>query len=263
MKRDNKHSKKELQQVIGDWDIYYNDNKDASTHVNKAYKKLAPIKTMPTLARVKIKMKNPRVDGLSTEHESEFFNKFVLPIANTCNANNNAIHVAHYTGGGKWIVYFYCDDIDLFKETVRDVLAGFADFQYDIDFQEDKEWKVYSELYPTERQFRSTSNLRLILQLVQLGVDLSQPREVEHTLFFRTKADRNRFVKTIKKQGFTVCDKFHENSLKSYPYGLEISRVDKVDWKSADEHEFQLMEIAKQHHGFHDGWAIFTTGNEI
>jgi hypothetical protein len=41
-------------------------------------------------------------------------------------------------------------------------MAGYPDYQYDVDFQEDEEWQVYFELYPSKRQIHSMGNRHLM-----------------------------------------------------------------------------------------------------
>lgn len=259
MKRKNKTSKKKPRQVRDHWDFYFSDNKVGSTAINLALKGIAPIKNKPNLARITLKMNNPQANGFSSQEESGILPQIENAIANQGKANNNSIHVARHTGGGNRTIYFYCDDTDSFNDLVCHVMAGFADYQYDIDFQEDKEWKVYSGLYPSKWQFQFMMNRNVIHELIKNGDNLSQARPVEHTLLFKNKTDRKSFLKEAKKQGFTVCDQFYEKSLEAY--GLEISRVDKVDWKSVDEYVFKLMNLAEQHHGLYGGWATWTDEN--
>ena len=255
---------KKAQQVKAQWNFYFNKTKDASTAVNLALIEIGPIKEKPNLARLTIIMNNPEADGFSSDKESGIYVIIEAALVKQGKANNNWIHVARHTGSGKWINYFYCHDTDSFRDSVCNVMAGFPDYQYEFEFQKDKNWSVYlNSLFPTEWQFRSMSNRDLVYMLHQHGIDLSQDREVEHTILFKNKTGRKTFLKEAKKLGFISKNNFFESSIKNNPYGLEISRVDKVDLVSVDTYVYQLFELAKQHHGFYDGWAAVVHKNEF
>lgn len=232
MKNNDTSTKKEEPiQVKEQWGFYFSKNRDATTALNLALKEIAPIKDKPNLALVTLRAKDPQTDNPSYLKETETLSEIEFAIAKEVKADSNSIHIGRYTGVRNKTIYFYCNDTDLFNETVSNVLEGFADYEFEIDFHVDKEWKGYFGIYPSEWQFQSMGNMHIITQLIKMGDQLSEPREVEHIIFFKSKTDRKRFLKKFEKQGFNVVDKFFEDSKKEHPYGLVVSRVDQVDWK--------------------------------
>lgn len=263
MENYNKQKKEESKKVKEHWDYYFCNNKkgvNEITALNLALNEIAPIKNKPNHAGVTIRANDLHTDSHSIQKEWKTVSKIAYALANKVKADNNSIVIARQAVTENNTIHLYCSDTDILKDSVSSVMSEFADYQFEIDFIEDKDWKVYSELYPSERQFQSMGNRQVILQLLEKGDDLSEPREVEHTIFFKTKADRKRFLNKIQKKGFSVNDKFTEDSIKGHPFGLLISRVDKVDFKSVDEYVLELWKLAKQCKGFYDGWATWTNG---
>lgn len=259
MKNNNKTSKKGSLRVNERWFSYFSKNKDEITMINLALKEIAPIKDKLNNVQVAIRANEPHTDSLSFKKQSDTLITVGDALANELKADNNSIYIAMQVGEGCKI-YFYCSDTDLLYDSVSNVMAGFADFEFEVDFSEDKEWEVYYGLYPCPWQFQSMGNLRVIKQLKKKGDQLIEPREVKHTISFESKADRKGFLKDAKKQGFSVSDIF-EDSSKWKPYGLEVSRVDKVDWINVDEYVLYLWELANQCNGFYDGWETWTKGS--
>ena len=113
-------------------------------------------------------------------------------------------------------------------------------------------WDVDS-LHQNEEMTDSLKNQMKIDKLVQEGDDLSQPRQVDHWIYFKTAKDRDEFISSIKNDNFHIenSDLISANDL---PFQLHLSREDHVDLVSINKVTLQLRNDAKIFGGEYDGW---------
>lgn len=240
-----------------EWEFYFSnvDGKLGSLCVDLGLKKIAPIANKPNVAWVSIRMNNPREDGVSSQEESEVLFQVEDMLVEKITSKHNSIYVGRLTSNGYRDLYFYFGDTTLFDNTISDAMTSFPEYQYDFGVKEDKEWDGYFNfLYPAPLNYQSIQNRRVIERLEKEGDNLTKEREVFHWIYFKSKADREKFLDKIKNNNFIVVDKGSDKSLGEYCYRLAIKRVDKVDWNSVDDYVIYLWNLANETNGEYDGW---------
>ena len=134
-------------------------------------------------------------------------------------------------------------------------MVAFPSYEYDIGISEDAQWSHYFDFqYPLPQQFQSIQNRRVLYQLEKNGDKLIKERQVDHWIYFKTPIDKDAFFKKIENDGFKIFDDDHDPKLGITPYRLHISRIDKVDHNSIDDHTLYLWGLAQECNGEYDGW---------
>lgn len=154
--------------------------------------------------------------------------------------------------------YLYvADTVGLRGKVDAEAKNGASGAQWALELKADPEWGYYREfLYPNEFYRESMANQKVILTLLEAGDELTQPRKVEHWLYFPDKKGMNACMKDLEKEGFVVekSQKLKEGEM---PYELIISRTDLVDLGSMNVITLSLRKKAEKWLGTYDGWETF------
>jgi len=240
-----------------EWDFYFSNVNDklGSIFIDLGLRKVAPLTDQPNLVWVSLKMNNPQEDGLSSSKESGILGNIEDALIDKIKAKHKAIYVGRLTSAGDRDLYFYFGDTSLYDNTISEVMVAYPTYQFNFGAKEDKEWSSYLDfLYPLPQQFQSIQNRRVIDNLEKHGDQLTQAREVDHWIYFKSETDRETFLKKISNDGFSVVDQYCDEELGDMPYFLQIKRVDKVDQNSVDDYVIYLWKLAAECDGDYDGW---------
>lgn len=252
-KKDTVEPRKEYQP---DWDFYFSnvDDKLSTIAVDLALNEIAPIESQPNLVWVSITMNKPRPDGLSSTEERTILKSIEDAIADSLNNKFGATQCGRLTSNNFRDLYFFLGDSTLYEKDISEVMVAFPNYQYDYGVKEDSEWGGYFNfLYPLPIQMQSILNRRVIDNLVSHGDELTKKRPVFHWMYFKSDSDRNKLLKSIESDNFAIVNKSHDDSYE-YSYGLQISRVDKVDLNSVDGYVLKLWSLTNDVGGDYDGW---------
>jgi uncharacterized protein (TIGR01619 family) len=240
-----------------EWDFYFCrvDDKPASIYLDLGLKEVAPVKDKGNIFWVSIQMNNPKEDGLSSSEESDFLWEIEDQLIASINLKHAAVYAGRLTHNGARDYYFYFGDEVLMDKTVSDVMVNFPAYEYDFGIKENDNWDSYFNfLYPSPRDYQSIMNRRVLTQLEKNGDKLTESREVDHWIFFKSDADRKMFEDEVLKRNFRIKVKDFSKEYGENPYKLVITRGDKVGWKDIDKYTIELWELANQFHGDYDGW---------
>ena len=240
-----------------DWSVYFSNvnSKVGSIVVDLSLKKIAPIKSQPNEVWVSVIMKNPRPDGLSSSEESEILENLGEDLVKAIETKYVVTHTGRITTDGHRDFFFYYADINSYEKTIAEAMLKYPDYKYTFGTKIDKDWNDYlSILYPTPEQYQSIQNGKVILQLQKGGDVLTKERAVEHWIYFKTDGDRKAFISKVEKDGFKVLKEEKVTTVNDYPYQLQITRFDKVDFVSVDSYVLPLWRLAKENNGDYDGW---------
>jgi uncharacterized protein (TIGR01619 family) len=243
-----------------EWDFYFSNVDDiiGSFFLDLGLSKVAPLKDKPNLVWISLKMNNSREDGLSSNDELGKLSEIEDRLEVFFSSKHNSIYVGRLTSNYHRDFYFYFGDTTLYDKTISEAMVAFPAYTYDFGCKEDKDWESYFEfLYPNPRQFQSIQNSKVVDHLEENGDSLTKARQVDHWIYFETEKDREDFLRKIMNDGFQVVNKesdIDSPDISSFPFTLQIARVDKVDVDSVNDYVLNLWELAQECNGNYDGW---------
>ena len=141
------------------WDQYFCevDGSTASFVLDLDLFAQAPIRTRPYVLRIRIRMIDPREDGLSSDEEAQTLGEIESALESAIGVC--AVLAGRYTVNKVRTIVFYCDDesrVDLVAPVFRDL---YPFHKHTAFVQEDVEWVTYCEfLYPDLLTLRSMTN---------------------------------------------------------------------------------------------------------
>lgn len=242
------------------WDVYMAQYEKGagSTLVNLTLKENAPIKQFPFLLQVGVELIACTKEGLPSKEEFDLLYEVsdrMKAITDSLSANKAAGTFSYQC---KRTDYFYiADTANLRKVMEAAFKSKFPDYVYFIKIQPDPKWEAYLDfLYPNDETYEYMLNEKVILGLQKAGDGLSKPRQVDHWLYFKTDADREKFIQFAAKENYKIEKKdFIKDS--KLQYQLQISRTDPVDVYSISKITIGLRKKAKEMNGDYDGWETF------
>jgi uncharacterized protein (TIGR01619 family) len=219
-----------------DWDFYRCrlDNEPASIYLDLGITAQAPIPDMRYMAYVRVRMRTPRPDGLSSQEEYDTLIRIEDRFTATLSQGGATIYVGRNTSGGCRDFYFYRREPRDWDQRVRPAMSEFPDYVYETGSREDPQWTTYRNfLSPSGDDMQRIQNRRVCDQLQKNGDALTATREIDHWAFFPDADSRTTFITRIKTMGFDVRNAYDRDQPHSR-FGVQICRTDLPSFENID-----------------------------
>ena len=238
-----------------DWDFYALrvDDLPASIFCDLGIATQAPLADFPYMAYLRLHMRSPRADGLSSQEEYPALiaieDKLTEAIVHT-----QTIYVGRNTSNSVRDFYFYRCSPDGWDQQAAAIMMNFSDYHYEIGIRLDAEWSSYRNfLYPTPTAMQRIQNRRVCDSLAKQGDPLKDGREISHWAYFPDAECRSRFLALTQKLGFISQTTF-ESDKSSLRFGATIVRSELPSYANIDNVVLPVYEVTKECTGDYDGW---------
>lgn len=208
----------------------------------------------PYLILVKITLKSPNADGLSSDEEFDELCVVDDVVEDVCQQHQPCFEVGRITSNGERIFFVYVDSQARAEEFKKDLMQKGGKYEFRIAIRSEPDCAGYFEyLYPSPEEMQSIQNQRLIQRLLEHGDDLNQPRPVDHWIYFVSKANRDLFKQRLADQS---VDEIQESEYEEGDlwYGLNVVKTSAVDPVTIDEIVLTFFRLAQECEGDYDGW---------
>ncbi|NOS84038.1 MAG: DUF695 domain-containing protein [Ignavibacteria bacterium] len=239
------------------WDFYFTelDGSPASMYLDLGLNKIAPISDKNYLLTVIITMNDPQENGFSSNAESEVLFSIEDNITEAVTAPFGALFAGRETCDGARIFYYYAASSKDIKKAVKEVMKGFTDYEYETYFETDSKWdKYFKHLYPTKYEMHTIMNRRVVENLRSKGDVLTEPREVDHYIYFKKEEMKNSFLTEVKKLDYKVTSERKDENQKDFPLSVRLTKTDPVTYNDVLDYTSVLYDLAEQYEGNYDGW---------
>ncbi|WP_431261637.1 DUF695 domain-containing protein [Roseateles chitinivorans] len=242
--------------MTDDWDFYSArvDGKPASLYVDLGAEASAPVAALPHMAYLRLRMRHPRDDGLSSQAEFDQ----LIAIEDRLQASlcdDRTAYVGRNTSDGCRDFYFYIAAPDTWAARAAAAMKPFGDYEFQSGARDDPAWSTYRTfLLPDDWERERIQNRRVCEQLEEHGDTLSAPREIDHWAWLPDAASAAAFIDAVRPLGFLPKDEpthVEERDAMS----VHVARVDVPSHQGIDEVTRPLFEAAKRHGGEYDGWG--------
>lgn len=243
-------------EVAEDWGNYFChvESKPASIRLNLALKAVAPIGEYKYRTNFSVLLQNPDEQGFTTREEFPTICEIEDDLLEALTPKG-ALVVGALKTDGMFDLYFYSKQTDNYESIINKVMQKFGDYKYMVNIAEDAGWDDYSNfLYPSDYEYQSIQNQRVIMNLEKHGDKSEKKRPVDHWLYFASEEGRIQFVDEVSKLGYTIAgiEKLED---KENPYQLHILRHDTTIWRDVNKHVWELITLAQPLGGAYDGWG--------
>ncbi|WP_151900558.1 DUF695 domain-containing protein [Sulfurimonas hydrogeniphila] len=204
---------------------------------------------------VKVKLNNPKEDGLVWEQEGDDVGFIEDRLEMESLRYRNGKYIGRIiTQGAVNFIYALKMDFE-WKNTVEDAMKHFPEYSYEFGSRIDSEWEVYQKLlFPTVKEWQIITNHHACDNLKEQGDDLQQARAIEHKSYFTCNDDREGFVQKIQEMGFAEQKRSEVPFRDETMYGISFYRKDKPFYYDIDALTVELIDVSEAYNGKYDGW---------
>ena len=238
-----------------DWDFYSLrvDSQPASIFVDLGMSKEAPIRSHSTMGYLRVLMRLPREDGLSSRDEFDDLIALEDRVTAKVIQDGTAVFVGRNTSSGNRDFYFYVADPTKFEKAAKAAMREFPAYKYETDARADQEWRTYFDfLYPSEIDYQRIMNRRVRQHLKKNGDNASNERTIDHLALLPNPAAQAAFAGYVQAEGFVVESAPDEPNADGQ-FSVEFSRVDQA--ARIDEIVVPLFRKVTELGGIYDGWG--------
>ena len=244
-----------ISRMSDDWDSFFLrvDDQPASILVDLGIRKEAPIRSHATMGYLRVPMRRPRQDGLSSKDEFDELIALENHVTGTIVGDGTAIFVGRNTSGGNRDFYFYVTDPTKFENDARAAMREFPAYACETGAQEDRDWRTYFDfLHPSEIDLQRIMNRRVLQQLQERGDNANNERRIDHLALLPGPEAQSAFTGYVQTEGFSIESAPHEPNAKGQ-FSVEFSRVDRP--ARIDEIVVPLVRMVVELGGVYDGWG--------
>jgi len=239
--------------MSSDWDFYFCqvEGRPASIFLDLGIAADAPVASHPHLGYVSVEMRQPRPDGLSSQEEFDALSAIDDSLSAGVAGGGNAFYVGRNTSDGNRDYFFFAADPVAFAADVERAMARFPAYRFASGSQPDPDWSTYFDfLSPSEDDRQRILNRRVQLQLEAHGDDQSQPRPIDHRLYFPDGAAAAAFTARLAGQGFEIAPPV---AMEEGDVAVDLKRSDRPG--DMDDVVLALIADARPSGGSYDGWG--------
>jgi len=209
----------------------------------------------PYVAFVKVKLKNPKEDGLVTKDESDDVGFIEDRIELESLRWRSGKYIGRIiTQGEVNFIYYLKLDFE-WRDTVAAAMEHFPEYEYEFGSRMDMEWEVYQKLlFPTVREWQIIANHHACDNLKEQGDNLRLERAIEHKAYFKSDENRQKFIELIEAEGFKNQKEMEVPFNGETMYGVQFYRQDVPFYYDIDELTMKIIDMSDSCGGMYDGW---------
>lgn len=239
-----------------DWDFYslLVDGEPASIFFDLGLSTDAPILGQPYMSYVRVFMREPRPDGLSSQEEFDSLIAIERSLEASLGSSQDMTYVGRNTSSGNRDFYFYSGQPDALEVLIRNAMAEHSDYSFEVGQKHDPSWDVYLRfLHPRPDDFQRIMNRRVLKHLGSHGDDHSIARIIDHRAYVPSLEAAEVLKAILVKDGFSVSEV-------EAPEGSAIIDFNRSDRPSdIDDVVIPLAHRIEELGGKYDGWGCDIT----
>lgn len=246
------------QEIVKDgWQIFY-DNYEwvpGSILVNMQMYNETPKPELPFVLIAGVGFDNCTPDGFPNNDEYQHLYNLSDSILSIISQTSAAVLTGTFTCQCKRTDYIYVNDtLGLRMKLYTMLNRSFKGYSPQLWIRPDKDWAAYRTfLYPNEEKLERLENEAQVTLLAARGIDPVTPRVIHHTLYFKSKSDRQSFIDYATANQFIIEDlkKIRKSDLR---YELIISKSDFIEPEHFTHQTLELKHKAIELNGKYSGW---------
>jgi len=204
---------------------------------------------------VKVKLQNPKEDGLVTQDESDDVGFIEDRLEMESLRWRSGKYIGRIISQGEVNFIYYLKMDFEWSNTVAAAMEHFSEYTYEFGSRMDMEWEVYQKLlFPSVREWQIIANHHACDSLKEQGDNLRMKRAIEHKAYFKSDEDRQNFKVLIESEGFQCQEELEVPFNNEIMFGVQFYRIDSPFYYDIDELTMKIIEISDSCAGMYDGW---------
>lgn len=244
------------QKLQHDWENYVTaiKEKPVSINVDLGIKPFVPLKDLPYVMIVRLKLQQSNDVGMPSDEEVLTLNEVEEKLVEMLSRGQGALYVGRFTQRGIREFYFYTADTIGYQQAMNTAMISFQDYQWLAQCKRDEAWQNYlTVLYPADFDkmlIDSRRQLNLFLQHNAAGVK----KNVSYFFEFPDDASCRKFLQTPGCSKYTVNQYTRKTGNKGI--SMVFSAIESIDRKWLEQTMPVLFSASKKEGGLYKGWEI-------
>jgi len=172
-------------------------------------------------------------------------------------ANNSySRYIGRMVTNGKATFGIYTDNYEDIEKKLNKIIPEYVLYHARIYTRQDKNWKIYRNIFPPKKEKQKYDNSTLIKAVLHSGSNPQKEHHIDHALFFDKKADRDNYLKELKKLKF-LFEKYEifDDPGTENPFTLELTIRSPLNNDLIDNVTNILIDLAEKYNAVYDGWG--------
>ncbi|QQE12074.1 DUF695 domain-containing protein [Planctomycetota bacterium] len=206
-----------------------------------------------TLATINVTFKYPSPTGMPHPDEYDTI-RMIEEQIEAFSENNNDHYVGRITNDGQRDLYIYTNNPQQHWQDFVAKLPEASSYTITAKVTDDSQHATYwDKLYPTSEDFRAIADLHLIRLTQEENDDNSQPRNIDHFIYFNKQLEAQPFIDWATRNNFTHL---HSEShiTDENQYCVRLAHRGTLELSDIIPHTITLSNQAEIHGGIYDGW---------
>lgn len=240
----------------GRWNFYALrvDDRPASIYLDLSLADEVQAETYPVMAWLRVEMREPRDDGLSSQQEFDALVALEDHVVPMLAGAGQAVYAGRNTSSGCRDFFFYVVQGESWDAQVEQAMRAAPDYRFRSGHRPDPTWNAYHEfLYPGPRTRESMENRDVCAALEERGDALLQLREIDHWAHFPSAGERDEFLRKARAMGFENRTPTRDDDGEP-DWGAQVFRSDVPGYGAIDDICLPLYDLAHECGGRYDGW---------
>lgn len=239
------------------WDTYMAKfgDKPGSVLVDMGYKDAAPDSRYPFLVVTGPRSQDCNKQKLPANEEIGRMEEMLDATTSFITGVTAKVLVGTFTYNCERLNYYYVKDTAGVRYAIMRLYnRNYPNYEYAINMKADREWSVYRTfLYPGDETLNWMENDKIITKMLQQGDSLTQPRDINFELYFKTDTGRQSFVGFMKEKGYKT-DTTQISQSPNVPYELVLTKHASVKMDTINEMTQEIKTGLKKYNSIYVGW---------
>ena len=207
---------------------------------------------LPDLLVLRLKFKQPRPDGLSSQEEFEALSAFedrLTPVVDAL----GGLYVGRVTFDGYRRFHIFLPAGADHRTSIK-ALADETGYPLEFSLGQDPDKSGYWQIYPDADERQIVSDLNLLRNLEDNGDNPEIERQIDHLAYLPSEQARLAFRSWVEDQGYGVSAA-REVVGEELPFALEFTHVGRTAYPDVTGHSIAISRKARELGGTYDGWG--------
>jgi len=240
------------------WDTYMAKfgDKPGSVLVDLGYKYVAPDSKYPFLVITGPRAQDCNKQKLPRNEEIDRLEEILEATTNFITGDTAKVLVGTFTYNCERLNYYYVKDTTGVRNAIMRLYnRNYPNYEFAINMKSDREWSTYRTfLYPNSETQNWMENDKIIAKMLQAGDSLTQPRDINFELYFRTDTGRRSFTGFAKEKGYKT-DTTQISQSANLPYELVLTKQGYVKMDAINGMTEVLKAELKKYNSIYVGWS--------
>ncbi|HTD73422.1 MAG TPA: DUF695 domain-containing protein [Steroidobacteraceae bacterium] len=205
------------------------------------------------LVKIRLAYKNPHPNGLPSDEEFYAVGSIERALE-TFVTETSGWYIGRVTVDGHRHFYVYSAKEEAHWSSFLDSLSATTGYQLEADTRSDPQHEGYwQDLYPTDDDWQVINDLAVIDAIDRNGDNGTEPRQIDHWVYFGNQTGMLPFLTWARSEGFTH-DEANSSSTDDGRYCLRLSHHGPAEITEISHRTIALRRKALEYGGEYDGW---------